>query len=100
MPTLATIDADARKRFVADCKQASAQNLLVHEYRAQRAATIAKWTTTIRALMDEHHVDDPLEILPAIIVSIEEHAIRDAKAAAEVAARTEIQRLLKKATAS
>jgi hypothetical protein len=74
--------------------------LVVDEYRNQRAATIATWTTTIRTLMDEHHVDDPLEILPAIIVSIEERAIRDAKAAAEIAARTEIQRLLRKATAS
>jgi hypothetical protein len=103
MPTLReamtteAIDADYRKRLVVDSKRAAALGMSVHAYRGQRSTAITKWTHTIRTLMDENRADDPVEILPAIIASAEEHVIRDAKAAAEVAARAEIQRLLRKA---
>jgi len=94
------IDQDHRKRYIADCKRAAALGLSVDAYQTQRADAIARWTKTIRTLMDEHHVDDPVEVLPGIIAGIEEQMRGDAKAAAEVAARVEIQKLLRKATAS
>jgi hypothetical protein len=94
-----TIDAGHRRRLIADSKAAVALGLPVNDYRTQRTAAIAQWTHTIRSLMDQHGVIDPLEVLPGILAAVEEHAIGAAKAAAASAARDELQRLLRKATA-
>jgi hypothetical protein len=98
MPTLPeAIDNDYKKRLAVDHRRAAALGLNVHEYRSQRSTATAKWTHTIRTIMDENHAFEPAEVLPNILASVEEHLIRDAKAAAEIAAREEIQRLLRKA---
>jgi hypothetical protein len=49
--------------------------------------------------MDECGVDDPVEILPELLARLEEHAIGEARTAAKVAAREEVQRLLRKVMA-
>jgi hypothetical protein len=49
--------------------------------------------------MDECGAVDPVEILPELLARLEEHAIGEARAAAKVAAREEVQRLLRKVVA-
>jgi hypothetical protein len=98
MPALELIDQDHRKRYVAECKRAAGLGLTVDAYRTQHASAIADLTTTIRALMDDAGVMDPLEVLPGIIVAAEERCASAARKAAEAAARAEIKRLLRKAT--
>jgi hypothetical protein len=47
--------------------------------------------------MDEHGVDDPIAVLPEILARLQEIAIGEARTAAKIAAREEVQRLLQKA---
>jgi hypothetical protein len=88
-----------RRQFVIDGKAASALGISMEAYHARHKAAIESWTTTIRARMDECGVDDPVEILPELLARLEEHAIGEARAAAKVAAREEVQRLLRKVVA-
>jgi hypothetical protein len=51
----------------------------------------------IHTAMDEHGVDDPIAVLPEILARLQEIAIGEARTAAKIAAREEVQRLLRKA---
>jgi hypothetical protein len=98
MPDLVDrIDQMHRRQLVVDSKRAAVLGKNVHEYRAERKGTVERWTTTIWTLMNENGVaDNPVEILPSIVASVEERIIRAARDEAAVAARSEIQRLLRK----
>lgn len=93
------LEAAHRRQLVVDSKRAAALGKELHQFRVERAAAIAKWTHTIRTMMEEHGVSDPVECLPAIVASVLEHAVVEARDTAKVASRAEIQRLLRKAAA-
>jgi hypothetical protein len=85
-----------RQQFVVDGRAAAALGISMEALGTARKAVIANWTTLIRARMDECGAVDPVEILPELLARLEEHAIGEARAAAKVAAREEVQRLLRK----
>jgi hypothetical protein len=91
------IEAAHKKQFIVDSRRAAQLGQNVHEYRVQRKAACEKWTTMIRALMDENGVlTDPVRVLPEILATVEEHVTRAARQEAKSAARGELQRLLRK----
>ena len=85
-----------RQQFVVDGRTASALGISMQALGPLRAATIKTLTTMIHAAMDEHGVDDPIAVLPELLARLEEHAIGEARAAAKVAAREEVQKMLRK----
>src|SRR5262245_21792369 len=93
------IQNDYERQLKVDRIRADALGMNVHEYRAQHADAVKKWTHTIHNLMEGAGVRDPLEVLPEIVVAIMQHAERAARQDARAAARAELQRLLKKAAA-
>jgi hypothetical protein len=95
----APIDAD-RKRFIRDSRRAAALQKDIDKYRAERSGSIERWTNIIRTLMAEHQADDPVEILPQVIVAAEEHLFCEVRKQGQAAARDELRRLLRKATTS
>jgi len=93
------IEQAHRRQLFVDTRRAIALGKSVQDFRTERAAAIEKWTHTIRNMMQEHGVSDPIECLPAIIASVLEKAIVEARDTATIAARNEIKRLLRKAVA-
>jgi hypothetical protein len=91
------IEQAHRKQLIVDTKRASALGKSVSQFRTDRANAIDKWTHSIRNIMKEHGVSDPVECLPAIVASVLEHAVVAARDEAQTTARLEIQRLLRKA---
>ena len=85
-----------RQRLVLDWRTASALGITTQALGPLRAATIKTLTTMIHAAMDEHGVDDPIAVLPELLARLEEHAIGEARQAAKVAAREEVQKMLRK----
>jgi hypothetical protein len=93
-------DERARRRhYVIDSRAAVGLGLSLEQCLTARKAVIANWTTLIRAQMQEHNVNDPVEILPELLARLEEHAVGEARAAARVAAREEVRVLLRKVIA-
>jgi hypothetical protein len=88
-----------RREFNRDMRHALAQGQELDAYRTTRDAKIEDLTATIRAMMERHGVDDPIEVLPHILIGVQERAIAEARAAAKTAARDEVRRMLKRAIA-
>jgi hypothetical protein len=89
-----------RRQLAVDSRRAAQLGQNVHEYRIARKVACEKWTTTIRALMDENGVlTDPVRVLPEILASVEESITKAARAEAKIVARAELQRLLRKVAA-
>jgi hypothetical protein len=98
MPTYQeALETAHRKQFVADAKRASELGLNTYEFRGQRKAAVEQWTTIIRELMDQCRADDPVSVLPQIAARILEDTAEIARKEAEVAARSVVQRMLKRA---
>ena len=95
--TLSEAERARRQRLVLDGRTASALGISMQALGPLRVATIKTLTTMIHAAMDEHGVDDPIAVLPEILARLQEIAIGEARTAAKVAAREEVQRLLRKA---
>jgi hypothetical protein len=91
------VDAEHRKRFIADTRKANAAGMSVHAWRAQRSRAIEAWTKDLHELLDQHGVDEVAAIMPEILTSFEQRIIAEAREAAAVAAREQIGRLLRKA---
>ena len=85
-----------RQQFVADGRAAAALGISMEALGTARKAVIANWTTLIRARMDECGADDPVEVLPELLARVQEYAVGEARTAAKVVAREEVQRLLRK----
>jgi hypothetical protein len=71
--------------------------LTLNEYRKAHSAKVANLIAVIRAEMDRHGIDDPVEVLPEILISLEESAVAKARTAAKDAARAEVKAILRKA---
>ena len=87
-----------RRRLATDSRTAIAQGQSLDGYLEAHQAAIASFTAAARALMAERGVADPVEVLPELMVRLQETAIAEARAAARVAAREELRALLRKAT--
>jgi hypothetical protein len=85
-----------RQQFVVDGRAAAALGISMEALGTARKAVIANWTTLIRARMQEQDVADPVEILPELLARVQEQAIGEARAAAKIAAREEVRKLLRK----
>src|SRR5262245_30893570 len=85
-----------RQQFVVDGRAAAALGLSMEALGTARRAAIEQWTTVIRARMQEQDVADPVEILPELLARVQEQAIGEARAAAKVDAREEVQKMLRK----
>ena len=86
-----------KQRQMADIQRASKLGLNTAEYRSRHKAAIDNWTEIIRELMTQNAAHDPIEILPELCTHIVEEVAGIAEAKAEVAARSTVQRMLKKA---
>jgi hypothetical protein len=93
---LSEAERERRQQFVIDGKAASALGISMEALGTARKAVIANWTTLIRARMDECGAADPVEILPELLARVQEQAIGEARAAAKIAAREEVRKLLRK----
>jgi hypothetical protein len=69
----------------------------VDDFRAQRAKAVEQLTRELRDMLEQHNVDDPVAILPEILIAHEQRILAEATKAAAQAARFEIQKLLRKA---
>jgi hypothetical protein len=88
-----------RRELTVDSRRALGQGMTLDEYRRAHDANVEALTATIRAAMEHYGVDDPVEVLPDILVRLQETAVEEARAAAKTAARDEVQRMLKRAIA-
>jgi hypothetical protein len=86
-----------RQRWAADSRAAAKLGLSLEKCLAARAVGVETWTTLIRALMQEHGVDDPVAVLPELLAQIEQHAIGEARTTARTTAREEVRAMLKRA---
>jgi hypothetical protein len=86
-----------RRQLITESTRASEQGLTIGEYRKAHEAKVANLIAVIRAEMDRHGVDDPIEVIPQILVSLEENAIAKACTAAKDVARAEVKAILRKA---
>jgi hypothetical protein len=86
-----------RQQLAINSRAALALGVPLETCLAARKAAIASWTTLIRAQMQEHNVNDPVEILPELLARLEEHVVGEARTAAKAAAREEFRALLRKA---
>ena len=75
--------------------RAAALGMTVEKYRSEQAAR--RWAALMHEIMAQTGATDPMECLPEIVVAIERAAKGAANKAAVAAARTEVQRLLRKA---
>jgi len=71
--------------------------MTVEKYRSEQAASVKRWAALMHEIMAQTGATDPMECLPEIVVAIERAAKGAANKAAVAAARTEVQRLLRKA---
>jgi hypothetical protein len=85
-----------RRQYAIDSRAALGLGVSLEQCLTARKAAIGHWTTLIRAQMQEHGVSDPVEILPELLVRLEEHAVGEARTAAKAAAREEVRALLRK----
>jgi hypothetical protein len=86
-----------RREFVRDMRAASSQGQELEEYRARRNAAVDEWTAWFRSAMNEHHVDDPAEVLPMAFALLQERVVAEARAAAKAAAQATLKAMLRKA---
>jgi hypothetical protein len=86
-----------KQRQVADMRRASKLGLNTSEYRLRHKQAIDSWTEIIRELMAQNAAHDPVEILPELCAHLVEEVAGIAEAKAELAARSVVQRMLKKA---
>jgi hypothetical protein len=95
--TPAAIDANHRRRLIADNRKAAKLGMGVDDFRAQRTKAVEQLTRELRDMLEQHNVDDPVTILPEILIAHEQRILSEAMKAAASAARFEIQKLLRKA---
>jgi hypothetical protein len=88
-----------KKQWLADTKRASELGLNTYEFRTQRKAAVEKWTGILRELMEQNGAYDPATVLPEICSRLVEDTREIAKAEAETAARSVVQRMLRKVAA-
>jgi hypothetical protein len=82
-----------RRQFVTDSRAAIGLGLSLDDCFTARAKQVETWTALIRARMAECHVTDPVELLPELLVRVQEQAVGAARAAAKTAAREEVKAL-------
>jgi hypothetical protein len=86
-----------RKELTSDSRRALAIGKTIDQYRAERDSAVESLTNEIRALMERHGCDDPVELLPQLLIDVREQAVEEARHAAKSAAQVEVRRMLKKA---
>jgi hypothetical protein len=96
----AEVDAEHRRRLIADIRKASAVGRSVQEWRAERTRAVEELTHEIRELLTQNNSDDPVALLPEILVLLEQRILAQAQAAAETSARFALQKFLRKAATS
>src|SRR5215831_1534294 len=92
-----TVDGNYQRQLRVDTVRAAALGMTLEKYRSEQAAAVRKWATLLHEIMQAAEVDDPIAVLPEIIVAIERGAKGVAHRTAEAAARVEVQRMLRKA---
>jgi hypothetical protein len=91
------VEAAGKRQWLVDSKRASQLGLNTYEFRTQRKAAVEKWTAVLRELMEQNGAYDPATVLPEICARIIEDTCEIARAEAEVAARSTVQKMLKRA---
>jgi hypothetical protein len=86
-----------RRQLVTEHRRAAELEMSLDEYRKAHDAKVANLIAVIRAEMERCGVDDPVEVIPEILISLEESAIAKARTAAKDAARAEVKAILRKA---
>jgi hypothetical protein len=97
MTEVERVEAARRRQLVTEHRRAAELEMSLDEYRKAHAAKVANLIAVIRAEMDRCGVDDPVEVIPEILISLEESAVAKARAAAKDAARAEVKAMLRRA---
>jgi hypothetical protein len=97
MSEVERLETARRRQLIVESRRAADQDLSIDEYRKAHNAKVANLIAVIRAEMERHGIDDPVEVLPEILISLEEGVIAKARAAAREAARVEVRAMLRKA---
>jgi hypothetical protein len=97
--TLSDTEQARRRQLVTATRAAIGQGQSIEQYQATHQRAIAGIIAAIRTRMTECGVIDPVEILPEILISLQEAAIAEARIAAKAAARDEMKTLLRKVLA-
>jgi len=94
-----SIEILRRKELTADTRRALAQGKTLDEYRGGHDRDVENLTNEIRALMKRHGCEDPVELLPQLLINVREQAVAEARSAAKAAARAEVRTMLKRVIA-
>jgi hypothetical protein len=86
-----------RAAINADTRTATALGISLDELRQVRSAKIENITTVIRAEMVKQHADDPMQILPEILLHVQEVVVIEARRAAKAVAEDTVSRMLRRA---
>jgi hypothetical protein len=97
---LTQAERDRRAAYMADMREAVALGRSLEQHLEARENLATQWAQWLHSKMDETHVLDPVEILPAALARVEERAIADARRAAENAAREMVKTMLRRAITS
>jgi hypothetical protein len=85
------------RQLALDRVRAGALGMTVEKYRSEQAAAVKRWAALMHEIMEASGTSDPIECLPEIVVAIERSVKGAAIKAAAAAARTEVQKMLRKA---
>ena len=96
---LTQVERTRRAELLHNTRGAVAMGVSLDEYIAKHERSVERWTQLFYAEMEKVRVDDPVEVLPAIMAKLEERAISEARRAAEAAAKELVATMLRKALA-
>ena len=87
----------AQREMARDTRVALRMGLSLDEFREKRDKAVGDWCDWLHAEMDRVHASDVTEILPQILVRVEQRCITEAHRAGETAARNMVATILRKA---
>ena len=96
---LTQVEKTRRAELLHNTRGAVAMGVSLDEYIAKHERSVERWTQLFYAEMEKVRVDDPVEVLPAMMAKLEERAISEARRAAEAAAKELVATMLRKALA-
>jgi hypothetical protein len=96
MEVLTETEKARRREYI---RAAAAVGQTLEQFQAAHEQRVQRWCDLFHAEMEKARTDDPVEVLPALMAKIEESAIAAARAAAEKVARSEVEKMLRRAFA-
>jgi hypothetical protein len=67
MTEVECVEAARRRQLIVESRRASAQGLSIDQYRKAHEAKVANLIAVIRAEMERHGIDDPVELGASIV---------------------------------